>query len=223
MPCEHANVEATQDAARLRHRLRHVRWIGGGSGAGKSTVARRIADRHGWAVYSTDAVMGEHAARSNPSDAPQLAAFMDMSMDQRWVDRDPSTMLETFHWYRGEGFDHIVEDLTSLPPDRPVVAEGFRLLPALVAPLLEHPGYAVWLLPTPRFRQAAFDSRGTTSDITDRTSDPAQALQNLLERDRLFTDRLRAETHRLGLTSIDVDITMTEDDLVESVGTALGL
>jgi hypothetical protein len=29
----------------LRDRLAHVRWIGGGSGAGKSTIARRLADR----------------------------------------------------------------------------------------------------------------------------------------------------------------------------------
>ncbi len=165
--------------------------------------------------------MGEHAARTDPSDAPRLAAFLEMSMDQRWVDRDPVAMLETFNWFNGEGFDHIVEDLASLPADRPVVAEGFRLLPALVAPLLTDPGYAVWLLPTPRFRQVAFDSRGTTSDITGRTSDPAQALQNLLERDRLFTNRLRTETSRLDLRSVEVDVTLTEHDLVERVGMEL--
>lgn len=34
------------------------------------------------------------------------------------------------------------------------VAEGLRLLPSLVKPLLAVPGYAVWLLPTPEFRQA---------------------------------------------------------------------
>jgi ABC-type glutathione transport system ATPase component len=37
--------EETIDAAALRARLRHVYWIGGGSGAGKSTIARRIACR----------------------------------------------------------------------------------------------------------------------------------------------------------------------------------
>jgi len=34
-----------------------------------------------------------------------------MSMDERWVDRSSQTMLETFHWFRGEGFDLIIEDL----------------------------------------------------------------------------------------------------------------
>jgi adenylylsulfate kinase-like enzyme len=27
-----------------RGQLRHVRWLGGGSGAGKSTIARRLAE-----------------------------------------------------------------------------------------------------------------------------------------------------------------------------------
>ena len=31
----------------LRERLRHVRWIGGGSGGAKSTVARALAARFG--------------------------------------------------------------------------------------------------------------------------------------------------------------------------------
>jgi hypothetical protein len=52
-------------------------------------------------------------------------------MDERWVDRSPQTMFETFHWFRGEGFGLIVEDLLRLPPDQGVIAEGFRLLPQL--------------------------------------------------------------------------------------------
>jgi hypothetical protein len=83
-----------------------------------------------------------------------------MDLDERWVNRSPETMLETFHWFRGEGFGLIVEDLLCLPAETGVIAEGFRLLPHLVKPLLAEPGHAVWLLPTPEFRRTAFDSRG---------------------------------------------------------------
>jgi uridine kinase len=38
----------------LRTRLRHVRWIGGGSGAGKTTVARLLAEQYSLRLYSTD-------------------------------------------------------------------------------------------------------------------------------------------------------------------------
>lgn len=153
--------EEAADAGALRAELRHVYWIGGGSGAGKSTIARRLADRRGWHLYATDDVMGDHARRTTPEDAPFLHKFIAMDMDERWVNRSPQTMLETFHWFRGEGFGLIVEDLLRLPREPCVVVEGFRLLPHLVKPLLAVPEHAVWLLPTPEFRQAAIRGRET--------------------------------------------------------------
>ena len=189
----------------LRGRLGHVFWIGGGSGAGKSTIARRLADRHGARLYATDEVMAA------------------MDMDERWVSRSPETMLETFHWFRGEGFGLIVDDLLRLPGEEGVIAEGFRLLPHLVQPLLARPGHAVWLCPTPGFRRAAFGSRGSLLQIAGKTSDPEKALRNLLERDRMFTERVREEAAGLGLRVIDVDVTMTEDDLAGQVTRAFGL
>src|SRR5262249_974099 len=75
----------------------------------------RLADKHGLRLYSTDEATGDHARRWLPEDCPNLAEFVEMSMDQRWVDRSPQTMLETFHWFRGEGFGLIIEDLLALP------------------------------------------------------------------------------------------------------------
>ncbi|TDD14179.1 hypothetical protein [Nonomuraea diastatica] len=209
--------------AEPRGRLRHVYWIGGGSGGGKSTVARRLADRHGLRLYATDDVMPDHAARSTPGECPHLHAFMAMDMDERWVNRSPETMLETFHWFRGEGFNLIVEDLLRLPAEPAVIAEGFRLLPHLVKPMLAMARHAVWLIPAPEFRQAAFRGRGSLWQIAGRTGDPERALRNLLERDRLFTERLAGEARRLGLAVIEVDGTMTEDDLADRVTAAFGL
>jgi hypothetical protein len=200
-----------------------VYWIGGGSGAGKSTIARRLADRHGLRLYATDDVMADHAARSTPDDSPYLSAFMAMDMDERWLNRSPDTMLETFHWYRGEGFGLIVDDLLRLPADRGVIVEGFRLLPYLVQPLLADPRHAVWLLPTPAFRRAALAARGSLWQIAGRTGDPEKALRNLLERDRMFTDRLHQETQRLGLRAIAVGTRMSANHLAEQVAAALGL
>jgi 2-phosphoglycerate kinase len=213
----------TADAAALRARLRHVYWIGGGSGAGKSTIARRIAARHGLQLYSTDDVMSDHTTRSTPEDSPFLSGFKAMDMDERWVNRSPETMLETFHWFRGEGFSLIVEDLLRLPRQPCVIVEGFRLLPHLVKPLLATPSHAVWLLPTPDFRRAAIHSRGSTWDIATKTSDPQKALHNLLERDRMFTEHLNQETNRLQVRVIEVNTTMTEDDLAEQVTETFGL
>jgi 2-phosphoglycerate kinase len=197
--------------------MNNVYWIGGGSGAGKSTIARRLAAQHGLHVYVTDDVMSDHTGRITPQDSPFLRQFAAMDMDERWLNRSPETMLETFHWFRGEGFGLIIEDLQRLPSDRRVVVEGFRLLPHLVKPFLDEPGHAVWLLPTPEFRRAAFDSRGSLWKIAGRTSDPELALRNLLERERMFTEHLYKETKRLGLPVIEVDTSVTEDDLARRV------
>lgn len=202
--------------------LENVYWLGGPSGAGKTTIARRLATEHGLGVYSTDDVMADHVRRTKADESPALAAFIAMNMDERWLHRSPKTMLDTFHWFRGEGFDFIVEDLHAMA-DGPVIAEGFRLLPHLVAPRLAAPHRAVWLLPTPEFRRLAFESRGSTWSIAGRTSNPERALRNLLERDRMFTDRLDGEIRHLGLTAIQVDTTTTEEDLVREVTRALGL
>ncbi len=167
--------------------------------------------------------MADHAGRSTPEDSPLLTTFMAMDMDERWVDRSPETMLETFPWFLGEGFGLIIEDLLGLPKEPAVIAEGFRLLPSLVQPLLAGPDHAVWLLPTPAFRRAAFERRRSSWAIARRTNSPERAMRNLLERDQLFTDRLRDETRRLDLPAIEVDTTMTEDDLADRVRGAFAL
>jgi 2-phosphoglycerate kinase len=211
------------DAAALRARLGHVYWIGGGSGGGKSTMAGALAARHGLRLYPTDEVMADHARRLTPGDAPFLSEFAAMDMDERWLLRSPQTMLETFHWFRGEGFGLIVEDLLRLPPEPGVVAEGFRLLPRLVQPMLARRDHAVWLLPTPGFRRAAFGRRGSWWAIAGKTSDPERALGNLLERDRMFTERLAVAARELDLSVIEVDTTMTEEDLAGRVTEAFEL
>jgi hypothetical protein len=202
--------------------LQHVRWIGGGSGAGKSTVARQLAADHGLRLYHTEP-FSKFVAQADPGATPLLHGFMAMDMDERWVNRPPEVMLQTFHGFQGEGFDLVLDDLRALPPDPPVLAEGFSLLPRLVAPLLSRPRQAVWLLPTPEFRRAAFDSRGSTWTIPNKTSDPQRALANLLVRDRLFTEELRAQARASQLQTVDVDGSVGVAESVARVGEALGL
>jgi 2-phosphoglycerate kinase len=214
----------TAAAAAVQEQLQHVYWIGGGSAAGKSNLARRIAAQQGLSVYPTDDMMADHARRSSPEECPLLHKFMAMDMDERWVNRSPKTMLETFHWFRGEGFNLIIEDVLRLPRESGVIVEGFRLLPHLVKPLLSVPSRAIWILPTPEFRQAVIESRGGSAwGFLAKTSDSERALRNLLERDQMFTDILREETSRLGLAAIEVNTTTTEDDLARRVTGMFGL
>jgi 2-phosphoglycerate kinase len=204
--------------------LGRVCWIGGGSGAGKSTVARRLADRYSLRLYSTDSVHADHIARTGPAEKPLANAFLAMDMDERWVNRSPHEMLQTFHWFHGEAFNRIVEDLLTMAekPER-VLVEGFRLLPRLVAPLLSRRSQALWLIPTPEFRRAAFESRGFTWAIARRTNNPERALANLLERDHLFTELVLSEARALQLHTIEVEVGLDLEALTKHAAESLGL
>ena len=59
--------------------------------------------------------------------------------------------------------------------------------------------------------------------IARRTSDPERALSNLLERDRMFTDRLRREVLRLDLPFVEVDASTTEPAVARRVASIFGL
>lgn len=208
------------EASILGHRP-NIFWIGGGSGAGKSTIAKRLAGRYGGMVYSTDAAMTAHAARCSAEDCPRLQEFKHMTMDERWVERSAEVMLETFHWFNGEGFAFILEDLVNIQGDAPIFVEGFRLLPHLVKPHLYQLNRGIWLIPTPEFRRMAFETRGSLWKIPNRTSQPDIALRNHLKREQLFSDRLSSEITALGLRKINID-SCTEDDLLNKVAFYLG-
>ena len=203
-----------------------MRWLGGGSGAGKSTIAARLAAENGLRLFRTDDAIQRHVARADPRRHPLAHAFAAMGMDERWLRRSPAEMLATFHGYQGELFELIVEDLFALPSEPPILVEGFRLLPRLVAPLLREPagsGQAVWLIPTPAFRRAVFEARGTAWHGAYRTLEPARALENLLARDALFTDQIEQDARAAGLPIVQVEIGDPIDSTVDRVRQALDL
>jgi hypothetical protein len=76
-------------------RLAHVRWIAGGTGAGKSTVARLLAG-----LYDVDVLDGdraEHAwvARASQDRHPHLHAAAGRAPGERWADRSPEEVFRS--------------------------------------------------------------------------------------------------------------------------------
>jgi hypothetical protein len=193
--------------------LSHVLWVGGATDSGKSTAATKLAERHGLQGYyydRRDLAHHEILAQTHPAYRSFLSAYL----DERWVFPEPAELfhrsLQTFL----DRFPLLIEDLTALPHDPGIIVEGFGLLPELLAPLLSQPTQAVWLVPTPAFKQASMARRGKPS-FAAQTSDPERTRANLLERDRLLTIFICEQVISYGYTLYHIDGARSPDEMAE--------
>ncbi len=95
---------------------------------------------------------------------------------------------------------------------RPVLAEGFCLTPDLVAPHLDDPRRAIWLLPTEAFKRASWERRGKPS-WRDKVSDPERGARNLFERDLLLAETIARQAEAHGFEIMVVDGALSEDEV----------
>lgn len=196
-----------------------VLWIGGGCGAGKSSVARAISRRFDLQLYAADAHGYAHLARTTGSSRPAA------SHDQRWLEPSPEELAERFLRETTEKFPLVLEDLAALAADGPlVVAEGPTMLPDLVYPHLDSPQHALFLMPTEDFQRRMLARRGGGASLA--TSDPARAHANLLARNRLLDRAIAARATALGLPVMEVDgsFTLAESErrVAERFAAAIG-
>ncbi|NEB77441.1 AAA family ATPase [Streptomyces sp. SID14478] len=121
-----------------------VVWLGGPPGVGKSTVAERLARRHGLRRYHADTRTWAHRDRALAAGHPAAVRFEALSPAERWAAPVPDLLAMSLHHERGR---MATDDVRALPPAPLAVAEGTVITPAAVRTL---PGRAaLWLLPTP--------------------------------------------------------------------------
>jgi len=188
----------------LIERLKHVYWLGGSPCAGKSSVAKIIAERRGFQLYSSDDHFEEHKARRDPQKHPIFSALATLSCDELWM-RPVAVQVETELAYSREVFGLMVEDLLQFPPDRPLLAEGTDLLPDCVKPLLADVRNAFWLVPTVEFQYNYYSKREWVNDILKNCTQPAKAFANWMGRDVAYADTVEQTAFSLHLPVMRVD------------------
>jgi hypothetical protein len=192
-------------AEQLPERLCHVLWIGGGTDSGKTRVARLLSETYRLPVYHYDRADLRHHVRLAQT-SPRYAAFLDASMDQRWVHPEPEALAERAWQAFRDRFALVMEDLTALsfPGGMRVLVEGFGLTPELLQPVLTSRRQAIWLVPTETFKLRAMERRGK-GRFGGEVSDAHRASRNLLERDRLLAERIKADARARDMTVLEVD------------------
>jgi hypothetical protein len=195
----------------------HVLWIGGASDAGKTTVARLLAERHRWQWYPCDLHEHNHLiARADPERHPAIYAEFQKSVEERWIQPTAEELVRGVLETNDERFPMILDDVRALPARPLILVEGPRLFPKLVEPLLTSPHQAIWLLPTPEFARESVARRDKPQGRF-QTSDPERYRANFLGRDTLLAEYIRREVTARGLTMIDVDGSLSPDALAERI------
>lgn len=199
----------------LKELLTHTLWIVGATDSGKSTVAQNLADRHGLFVYhydKEDAAQVERLAKS----LPKVREFLEASLEERWVYPSPKSMFDLLLLEFPHRFPLVIESLLELPRDKPIIVEGFGLLPDLVQSILSSPYQAIWFIPTDKFKWESMVRRGKPSFAT-TLSDPEKAKKNLLTRDTMPADFYCNEVPSIGLTLHEIDGTCSAEEIIDMV------
>lgn len=177
----------------------HVLWIGGRSGAGKSTVARLLARRHGLRWYSCDTRTWDHLDRAIAAGdaaaiewgrlSPQQRSQLSQA-DKRRLRIDRAAM--------------VLDDVAGLPDTPAVIAEGTDIVPSMVP---RH-SLAVWLIADPTVRACRTQQRGWGAGGGD--------VDMILERE------LHAELEQVSATVIDTSLHSGPRETLDHLETIAG-
>ncbi len=181
-------------------------WIGGGQWAGKSTVARLLAERYVATAYHQDYHDARgHEDRRTARRVRQSLPPAGPDPEAAWVRTTPERMAADVFAGFPERFGWTLDDLRALVSPRPVIAEGWGIRPELVAPIVDSPRRMVILVPTPEFRAYQIRVLPRAAALARELSDPERAQRNRLERDRLVADDAVRSAERHGIRVVWVD------------------
>ncbi|MEA5359838.1 hypothetical protein VA596_09835 [Amycolatopsis sp., V23-08] len=188
-------------------------WIGGGQWAGKSTVARLLAVRHGVTAYHYD----YHDARGHFDRRIARGEPVERDPEQNWVRRSPEEMAADARAIFELRFEWALDDLRALDSPRPLIAEGWGLRPEFVVPLLDSARRMIVMVPTEEFQRHQAATLPRAGAITAEVSDPERAQRNRIARDRLLAQDAAAKARELGVRVLEVDGSRKTEEVADLV------
>ncbi|HEX2947865.1 MAG TPA: hypothetical protein VHT96_18150 [Clostridia bacterium] len=189
---------------RTHNNLSRVYWIGGSTCAGKTTITNMFSEKYGLKVYHCDEHLGKHIAASNIEKYPNLNRATRLN----WDEILGMSVEEYLKWSIGmftEEFEMILEDLSELYGDKPVLVEGVGLFPGLVYDNVPDISRSVWLVAGEVFYKKHQAERKELFERVKGCSNPAQALSNYMSFDLATGRYILNDAKRLGLNVVEIN------------------
>lgn len=168
--------------------------IGGSSHAGKSTLARKIAEERGGAVLSTD-TLARHPGRpwGDVGQRPHVI--------EHYLTLSPEELLaDVLRHYRENVWPQVVEAIESA--NGPLVIEGSALWPESVATLQKEGVSAVFLTASDDLLRQRIHAESRFDELSGQER---ELVEKFLARTLLYSRRMNEAVARLGLESVDVE------------------
>jgi len=106
----------------IKHHLKDIYFIGGTACGGKTTLAKKIAEKYDMIYYNADDAMINHFKIANKEEQPQMSReFKDA---EEYFNRPIKEYSKWILDINEEAFDMVLLDLLRLPKDKPIIAEG---------------------------------------------------------------------------------------------------
>jgi hypothetical protein len=202
--------------------LERMYWIGGSPCAGKSTVARLLAEAHDLSAVECDRDSAARWTAMAAAGMPVATELTALATCQR-LERPPQWQADMEVGFYREQFDVLRRELADLSTTRPLVVEGADLLPELMETLGVPSERSVWLVPTPDFQWRYYRSRTWVRPYLAGCPDPERAFANWMRRDVIFADYVARTARQRGGAVLVVDGSAAVEGIAELVGRHFGL
>jgi hypothetical protein len=185
-------------------------WIGGGQGAGKTTLSWHLSRANDLPLHQVDLWTYDHRARMPTGDslAEQLA-------------RGAESAADAFESHSRLRLELVLDDLAQRDlGEVPALVEGPQLMPDFAAPL--PPGWSVWLLPDPARTRMAREARLANAETLAGRPAVGRSLARLIsQRDAILTGRIRASAVVARRPVIEVPPAPDWSAIAHAIGSAL--
>jgi len=186
-------------------------WIGGGQGAGKSTLSWLLSRAHDLPLHPVDLWAYDHLARLPANGG---------SLDEELA-RGPEAAADAFESSSRSRLPLVLDDVAGRDLGKvPAIVEGPQLMPGFADGLA--PGSCVWLLPDPaRTRMVREQRLAREAALGSRPAAIRSRVQLASDRDAVRTSRIRESAARAGRPVIEVPPTPDWSAIAAAIESAL--